>query len=108
MRLFVVLLAFAVSGCATSAAGLQRMGVEFTVISRKPAQEFATCVAEILQGSPELRGSGNHWWVLRSNAYGIPIVRWDFTDQAAGGGSMAELRATAIEGAGKDKVQRCA
>lgn len=107
MRYLVLLVAFATSACATSAAGLQRMGVEFAVPSKKSAQEFATCAAEVLQGSIELRGSGDHFWILRPNGWGVPIVRWDFANQAAGG-SLAELRATAVIGAGKDKVQACA
>jgi hypothetical protein len=94
-------------GCATSAAGLHLMGVEHVINSQRPAQEFATCAAEVMQGSPTLRGSGGHWWVLRDNGVGVPIVRWDFTDKP-GGGSVAELRATAIAGAAKDKVRRCA
>jgi len=107
MRKFAVLAALLVTGCATSSAGLERMGVEFTVPSQKSAQAFATCAAEVLQGSVELRGAGNHYWILRPNALGVPIVRWDFKDQPTGG-SIAELRATAIIGAGKDKVQGCA
>ena len=106
-RLIAVLLVPVVSGCATSSASLGQMGVEFTVPSSKTAQQFATCAAEILQGEVELRGSGDHWWILRSNMWDVPIVRWDFKGQP-NGGSIAELRATAIAGAGKDKVQRCA
>lgn len=105
--LMIAAAALSTSGCATSAAGLQRMGVETTIPSQKTAQNFATCVAEVLQGSVELRGSGNHYWVLRPNGFGVPIVRWDFKDLATGG-SIAELRATALMGAGKDKVEVCA
>ena len=97
----------ALAGCAFSPAGLGRMPVEHTLASNKPAQVFATCVAEILQGQAELRGSGSHYWILRENGYGVPIVRWDFTDQP-NGGSLAELRASGLFGAAKDKVQRCA
>ena len=107
MRKLLLLAAFVTTGCATSSAGLQRMGVELTVPSQKSAQDFATCSAEVLQGTIELRGSGNHYWLLRPNGFGVPIVRWDFTDQT-NGGSIAELRATAIMGAGKDKVEACA
>lgn len=107
MRKLIALGAIVTSGCATSAAGLERMGVESTIPSQKSAQAFATCVAEVVQGSAELRGSGNHFWVLRSNMYDVPIVRWDFKDLPTGG-SIAELRATAVMGAAKDKVQGCA
>ena len=108
MRQFLLLpILLFVGGCATSSAGLYRMGVEHVITGTKPAQDFATCAAEVMQGNPTLRGNGGHWWVLRENGYGVPIVRWDFTDKPSGG-STAELRATAIAGAAKDKVQRCA
>ena len=107
MRVAFVALAMLLPGCATSPAGLAQMGVEETLQSKKSAQDFATCVAEILQGQAELRGSGDHYWVLRENGWGVPIVRWDFKNVVTGG-SIAELRATAIIGAGKDKVRGCA
>lgn len=97
----------ALAGCATSSAGLYQMSVEHRLSGSKSAQEWATCTADLMQGSPTLRGSGGHWWLTRDNGYGIPIIRWDFTDQP-GGGSIAELRANAITGAAKDKLARCA
>ena len=106
MRVLISGLALVLCSCATSSAGLQRMGLEMTISSSKSAQDFATCSAEVMQGSPTLRGSGDHWWVLRDKGYGIPIVRWDFIGKP-GGGSVAELRATAIAGAAKDKVRAC-
>ena len=107
MRYSILVLSCFLSACATSSAGLSQMGIEATVYSKKSAQEFATCYAELLQGDSELRGAGNHYWVMRSNAWNVPIVRWDFTDRPDGG-SVAELRATAIMGAAKDKLASCA
>jgi hypothetical protein len=103
----IALPALLASGCATSSAGLSQMGVEYSYPSEKSAQDFATCAAELMHGQVELRGSGDHWWLLRPNGFGVPIVRWDFTEKP-GGGSIAELRATAVAGAAKDKVARCA
>lgn len=107
MRYLAPLPLLALTGCAASSAGLYREPVEFSVASNRSAQDFATCVAEVVQGPAELRGSGGHWWVVRATGAGTPVVRWDFTDKPAGG-SIAELRATAIMGAAKDKVERCA
>jgi hypothetical protein len=107
MRILGLMIALVLSGCAASPAGLARTAVKSTVPSNKSAQEFATCVAEVVLEQAELRGSGDHYWVLRENGVGIPVVRWDFTNQVAGG-SIAELRATAYAGAAKDKVRACA
>lgn len=96
------------AGCATSSAGLYRTSVETTVQSNKTSQQFATCVAETLQGNNPLRNDGDHYWVLRMNGYGVPIIRWDFLPRP-GGGSVAELRTTLnFLSAGTTKVQACA
>lgn len=98
-------LAIAVAGCATSAGGLYKTGVKRTVLSNKPSSDFATCVAESLQGDAQLRSSGDHYWVLRM-VLDVPRHRWDFTPTPEG--SKAELRSTGLAGAGADKVEACA
>ena len=96
------------AGCATSSAGLYRTSVETTIPSKKTSQQFALCVAETLQGNNPLRNEGDHYWVIRTNGYGIPIIRWDFQPQPDGG-SIAELRTTInFLSAGTTKVQACA
>lgn len=102
---FAILLAFALSGCATSAAGLYETSVKKTVLSSRTSQAFATCVAESLVGAAQLRSDGDHYWVLRM-VLDIPRHRWDFTPTPAG--SKAELRSTGFAGDGEDKVRACA
>tara|TARA_B100001057_G_C22352130_1_gene757521 strand:+ start:105 stop:431 length:327 start_codon:yes stop_codon:yes gene_type:complete len=101
----VVLSALAVSGCATSAAGLANTAADRTLTSAKTPKEWAICAAETLQGSNELRDDGVNWWVIRSNGYGVPIVRWDF--KPAPNGSVAELRSSLGTSNGVDKVEVC-
>lgn len=101
---FIALLAL--SGCATSAAGLADSKVDTTVTSPKSAQAFATCVAEALVGNNQLRNDGDHYWVLRLNTFGVPISRWDFRNTQ--NGSTAELRATINVNSGDEKVRACA
>ena len=104
----LLFLTVALTGCAASSSGLlNQQSPELAVSSRKSAQDFALCTAESLKGPAQLRGSGGHWWVLRSNGFEHVVVRWDFTDQASGG-SIAELRSSTWAGAAKDKVQACA
>ncbi|MES2002261.1 MAG: hypothetical protein V4444_08145 [Pseudomonadota bacterium] len=107
-EVLLTVLSFALTGCATSSAGLYRTSVETTVSSSKTSQKFATCVAETLQGNNPLRNEGDHYWVLRMNGYGVPIIRWDFMPKLSGG-SIAELRTTLnFLSAGTTKVQACA
>lgn len=107
MRAALVLVsALAVSGCATSAAGLAESDVEMTLFSEKSPQAWATCAAESMIGSVDLRNDGTNWWVLRSNNFQTPVARWDFTPVAAGG-SKAELRATISINTGDERVKAC-
>ena len=96
----------AVAGCATSGTGLSRMEAATVYHSSQPARAFATCVAESLLWDADLRGDGSHYWILRNNA-GLSGTRWDFIDQPYGG-SVAELHATSIASAARDKVRACA
>jgi hypothetical protein len=75
--------------------------------SSKSAAAWATCSAEHMIGNPQLRGEGNHWWIIRTNGYDVPVVRWDFTDIPEGG-SRAELRATININSGDERVRGCA
>lgn len=107
MRHLPALLAISVlTGCATSAAGLHEAHVRAVYDSTKTSQQFATCVAETLIGNPQMRNDGDHYWVLRMNGYGIPVVRWDFTPRPEGG-SHAELRASIPVSVGTGRVQAC-
>jgi hypothetical protein len=106
MKKFVfLLLAPALAGCATSAAGLADRPAKFTLQSGKTPQSWATCAAEKLIGNNQLRNEGDHYWLLRFNGYGIPVVRWDF--YPAGTGARAELRATIGINTGDEKVRAC-
>jgi hypothetical protein len=107
MKNVMLVALLALSGCATSAAGLGRTNVEMTVTSQKPSQAFATCVAEALIGNNQLRNEGDHYWILRFNGYGIAVSRWDFKPNPAGG-SIAELRATISINTGDERVKACA
>jgi len=95
------------AGCATTAGGLGSSPVEATLESDKTPQAWATCVVEALMGGADLRGEGDHYWVLRTNTMGYPIIRWDFHARP-GGGSRAELRASMPISHATDKVQACA
>lgn len=105
----VVAITFAtfLSSCAMSAAGLAETDVEMMIPSERSSQDFAICVAESLIGDVELRNSGSHYWVLRQNAYGVPVSRWDFRPRPDGG-SNAELRATISINTGDERVRNCA
>lgn len=109
MRAFICLAAFAVAGCAMSAAGLGRSPVELVIESQtKTPQQFAECSVETMIGNTAIRGSGDHYYVLRYSGYQIPYARWDFRPRP-GGGSVAELRRANISvGAGVDRVRNCA
>lgn len=101
------LLMLLLGGCATSASGVAATEVEQTLTSGKSAQAWATCFAESLAGNNELRGAGDHWWVLRMSQYGV-MARWDFRDRPEGG-SVAELRSTPhVGGNGVEKARNCA
>lgn len=97
------------AACATSAADIGRTEVEETLVSGKSAADWANCFAESLNGNNELRGAGDHYWVLRMNGMGV-IARWDFRDRPEGG-SVAELRtggASPISVAATGKARDCA
>lgn len=106
MRIAVCIAAAALSGCAVSSAGLYQTSVRMTLVSTKSATDFAACSADAMIGNPQLRGEGHHWWVIRTNGYQVPVVRWDFTD-VEGGGSRAELRATININSGDERVRNC-
>lgn len=104
MKQLVLIAALAVSGCATTAAGLSETRVEKTFESAKPAEAFALCAAENIASS-NMRSDGTRHWVL-IEVYGVPRHRWDFTPTATG--SRAELRSTGFGGSGSGAVERCA
>lgn len=100
-------LAFILQGCATSAAGLARTDVEMTLYSPdKSPKQVAECTVDSMIGDPQLRGEGDHFWVIRTNGYGVPTTRWDFTAEP-GGGTKAELRATININSGDERVKAC-
>jgi len=105
MKRLIIIAALALAGCATTPAGLSKTRVEKTIASAKPAAAFATCFAESLPGTPELRSLDGKYWVL-IEVFGTPRHRWDFTPTA--NGSVAELRSTGLAGAESGKVERCA
>ncbi|MFN3943918.1 MAG: hypothetical protein ACK4K7_03165 [Allosphingosinicella sp.] len=94
------------AGCTTSAAGLERGRLRMTVDSPKSPQAFATCSADTMIGNVQLRGEGDHWWVLRFNGYGVPVTRWDFRAKP-GGGTTAELRSSIPINTGDERVRNC-
>lgn len=102
----IVAACVALSGCATSAAGLYQSKVEQTFTSNKEPQVVATCAAEALIGNNQLRNDGNHYWVLRFNGYGVPQIRWDFLPRQ-GGGTTVELRTSIDINSGDEKVRSC-
>ena len=102
-----ILSAVALSGCATTAAGLLNSNVEQTIESTKSPQQFAECVVDNMSGQTDIRGSGDHFYVLRFSGYQMPYARWDF--RARPGGSVAELRRINISvGSGEGDVRACA
>lgn len=105
--LYLVAVTALLSGCAMSAGGLAKTDVSTTVTSQKSPKDFATCSAESMIGGVELRNDGpDHYWLMRENMYGIPIIRWDFKSTPQG--SIAELRATLKINVGDEKVRACA
>lgn len=105
LALFSVLL---LPACATSAAGLADSAVEETVVSSKSPQQFAECAVEHMSGNTDIRGSGDHFYVLRFSGYQVPYARWDFKARP-GGGSVAELRRANVSvGSGSGDVRACA
>lgn len=109
MRNIVLAAAFFLSGCATSAAGLYRSPIEMTVESlTKTPRQFAECAVGEMSGSTDIRGDGDHFYVLRFSGYQMPYARWDFRPRP-GGGSIAELRRANISiGSGAGDVKGCA
>jgi hypothetical protein len=107
-RLFAAAAAgLVVSGCTMSAAGLERGRLQMTIDSTKSAKAFAECSADTMIGNNQLRGEGDHYWVLRLNGYGVPVTRWDFRTKE-GGGSRAELRSSIPINTGDERVRNCA
>lgn len=102
----IVAVASLLSGCATSSAGLYRTAVDLRLESDKTPQQVATCAAETMIGNPDLRNEGDHYWVLRTNGYAIPVARWDFMPRP-GGGTIVELRATININSGDERVRAC-
>lgn len=108
MRLVVLAAVILLPGCATTAAGLENSAIEETVVSSKTPREFAECSVDKMSGGTDIRGSGDHLYVLRFNGFQTPYVRWDFKPRD-GGGSIAELRRTNISfGSGAGDVRACA
>ncbi|HEY9090324.1 MAG TPA: hypothetical protein VIN76_01470 [Parasphingorhabdus sp.] len=108
LKTFVILPVLALSGCATTAAGLLDSPIEQTVQSDKSPQQFAECSVDNMSGQTDIRGSGDHYYVLRFSGYQMPYARWDFRSRP-GGGSVAELRRANISvGSGAGDVRDCA
>lgn len=109
MRTIVFGAAFILAGCATTAAGLGRSPLEMTVESlTKTPRQFAECAVGEMSGSTDIRGEGDHYYILRFSGYQMPYARWDFRPRP-GGGSIAELRRANISiGSGAGDVRDCA
>lgn len=105
MRIIIIAACIALTGCASTSAGLYETAVRKTVDSSKNAQQFATCAVENFAGDAQLRSEGERYWIIRM-VMDVPRHRWDFTPTATG--SKAELRSTGLAGSGDDKVQGCA
>lgn len=105
MRKIAAFAALALTGCATTPAGLADTRVEKTILSDKTPEAFAVCVAESLPGMAELRSLEGRYWVLME-VFGTPRHRWDFKPTESG--SVAELRSTGLAGSESGKVERCA
>lgn len=108
MRVVVLAAVLLLPGCATSAAGLADSAVEETIASSKTPREFAECSVDHMSGSTDIRGDGDHLYVLRFSGYQTPYARWDFKARPEGG-SIAELRRANISvGSGSGDVRACA
>lgn len=104
MKQLCTIAALALSGCATTSAGLAETAVEQTVASPKSAEAFAVCVAESLPGGAQLRSLDGKFWVL-VEVFGVPRYRADFLPTETG--SIALLRSTAATGWKRSEVARC-
>lgn len=109
MRALILAAVLLLPGCATSAAGLADSSVEQVIESTsKTPQQFAECSVDNMSGSTDIRGSGDHFYVLRFSGYQVPYARWDFKPRP-GGGSIAELRRANVSvGSGEGDVRNCA
>lgn len=108
MRPVIVAVVVLLPACATSAAGLANSEIEETILSAKSPREFAECSIERMSGNTDIRGDGDHLYVLRFSGYQSPYARWDFKARP-GGGSIAELRSVNISyGSGVGDVRACA
>ena len=104
----VIMSAVALTGCATTAAGLLDSPVEQTFESNKTPQQFAECSVDHMSGQTDIRGSGDHFYILRFSGYQMPYARWDFRSRSEGG-SVAELRRANVSvGSGAGDVRDCA
>lgn len=103
----IVLLSLLAGGCATSAAGLGEKSPSLVFEGTEDAEVAAGCLATELQGTNQLIKLGDgHFAVIRPNAYGLPIVRWDVYSTPTG--NRVELRATFGISVGEPKARRCA
>lgn len=109
MRLVVLAAVLLLPGCATTAAGLAQSPLEAVIESpAKSPREFAECSVDKMSGQTDIRGEGDHLYVLRFSGYQMPYARWDFRPRP-GGGSIAELRRANISyGSGEGDVRSCA
>lgn len=106
MKAIILAAGLSLGGCTMSAKGLANSDLDMTVASTKSAQAFATCSAESMIGNNQLRNDGDHYWILRTNMYGVPITRWDF--KPTPNGSIAELRSSLGVNVGDERVKACA
>lgn len=106
MKVALVPLALALTGCATSADGIRKGEVEKSWSSQKAPQQVAGCVASKLIGSnPVFQDEDGHYVVVRNNGYGIPMVRYDIFERD--GSTTVELRSNLGAFRGSDKLESC-
>lgn len=107
VRIAVLPLALLVGACATSTSGLGEKTPSLVFEGTRPAEQAATCLVSELVGENKLLRMGeNHFVVTRSNAYGVPVVRWDVIGTPSG--NRVELRASFGINVGEPKARACA
>lgn len=106
IRLTLPLLAFALSGCATSLAGLGDSPPETVFDAPRTPMQISQCLAlEYKGGAQIIEGANGSFIVSRSNAYGVPITRIDLIPIEAG--TRVEFRSSISIGAGVSKAREC-
>lgn len=107
MRSVILPSVLLLSACATSTAGLGEKSPSLVFEGTRDAEEAANCLVSDLQGGKQLsRVAPDHFVVARTNAYGVPVVRWDIFSTPTG--NRVELRASFGINAGEPKARTCA